>query len=95
MLFSTEYISKKLESKCILISKDPRSFYNSLKKASWGFDFKNIYYPCKRFEHLNEYIYEVEERLNKGTLLDPKSIGLLWNILHKHMYYLSKFKTLS
>ena len=92
MLFSTEYISKKLESKCILISKDPRSFYNSLKKASWGFDFKNIYYPCKRFEHLNEYIYEVEERLNKGTLLDPKSIGLLWNILHKHMYYLSKFK---
>ena len=32
----------------------------------------------------------MEERLNKGTLLDPKSIGLLWNILHKHMYYLSK-----
>ena len=91
MLFSTEYISKKLKSKCILITKDPRSFYNSLKKASWGFDFKNIYYPCTRFQHLNEYIYEVEERLHKGALLDPKSIGLLWNILHKHMYYLSKF----
>ena len=92
MLFSTQFISKKLGSKCILITKDPRSFYNSLKKASWGFDFQNIYHPCRRFEHLNEYIYEVEERLNKGALLDPQSIGLLWNILHKHMYYLSKFK---
>ena len=90
MLFSTEYLSKKLNCKCILITKDPRSFYNSLKKASWGFDFKNIYYPCVRFKHLNEFINEVEERLNKGALLDPKSIGLLWNILHKHIYYLSK-----
>ena len=92
MLFSTEHVSKKLNSKCILISKDPRSFYNSLKKASWGFDFKNIYYPCTRFVHLNKYIYEVEKRLNKGALLDPKSIGLLWNILHEHIYYLSKLK---
>ncbi len=90
MLFSIEHLSKKLKSKCILITKDPRSFYNSVKKASWGFDFKNIYHPCIRLKHLNKYIFEVEERLNKGALLDPSSIGLLWNILHKHIYYLSK-----
>ena len=90
MLFSTEYLSKKLDCRCILITKDPRSFYNSLKKASWAFDFKNIYYPCVRFQHLNKFIYEVEERLDKGALIDPKSIGLLWNILHEHMHYLSK-----
>lgn len=92
MLLSTREICKALNSKCILITKDPRSFYNSLKKASWAFDFKDILYPCSKLKHLNEFSKEVEKRINSGGLLDPSSIALLWNILHKHIYYLSNFK---
>tara|TARA_A100000164_G_scaffold319283_1_gene300815 strand:- start:174 stop:1121 length:948 start_codon:yes stop_codon:yes gene_type:complete len=92
MLLSTKEICEALSCKCILITKDPRSFYNSLKKTSWAFDFKNILYPCLKLTHLNEFSNEVEEKINSGGLLDPTSIGLLWNILHKHIYYLSNFK---
>lgn len=92
MLLSIKEICEGLNCKCILITKDPRSFYNSLKKASWGFDFKNILYPCLKLKHLNEFSNEVEEKINSGGLLDPNSIGLLWNIFHKHIYYLSNFK---
>ena len=92
MLLSTKEICEALNCKCILITKDPRSFFNSLKKASWAFDFNNILYPCLKLAHLNEFSNEVEEKIHSKGLIDPKSIGLLWNILHKHIDYLSSFK---
>ena len=45
-----------------------------------------------KLKHLNEFSNEVEEKINSGGLLDPNSIGLLWNILHKHIFYLSNFE---
>lgn len=90
MLLSVESaLRSSFVDKAIVLTRDPRAFYSSLKKADWNFDFLNLLGPVNNLSHLSPFHDVVTKRAHEPTLLTPASASDLWNILHQHIFYLS------
>lgn len=91
MLLSVESaLQSSFVDKAIVLTRDPRAFYSSLKKADWNFDFFNLLGPVNNLSHLSPFHDVVTKRAHEPSLLTPASASDLWNILHQHIFYLSR-----
>ena len=96
MLFCVEAaLASSAVDKVVILTRDPRGFFSSLKKANWAFDFSHLIPIIRSQPHLSKYKNSVLEKSRRGPLLDPDSICLLWNILHEHILYLSSIDSVS
>ncbi|CAK27104.1 Hypothetical protein SynRCC307_0201 [Synechococcus sp. RCC307] len=90
MLFSVEpALESSAVDNVVILTRDPRAFYTSVKKANWAFDFSHLLPVTSTYPHLFKYHNLVTHKSIQGSLLDLESVSLLWNILHEHILYLS------